>query len=114
MFIPELLQKKLLVYIEKKQLTEGFVFVTRNGNPVNRSNVWAQMKRLCGKTGIPESKVFPHNLRHLFARTYYTRERDITRLADVLGHSSIETTRVYTISTGKEHEKQLSALGLVV
>jgi site-specific recombinase XerD len=91
----------------------GPVFVTRNGKPLDRSNIWHAMKRLCGEAHVSEEKVFPHNLRHLFARTYYSKEKDIVRLADVLGHSSINTTRIYTMETGEVHRQQLESLGLL-
>ena len=92
----------------------GIIFVTRNGKAVDRSNIWAQMKRLCVTAGVNPSKVFPHNLRKLFARTFYSIEKDIAKLADILGHSSINTTRIYIISTGIEHRRKIERLGLVV
>lgn len=101
--IPTFLQKILLQYIKRTGITAGPVFVTKSGKPLNRSNIWRDMKALCKKANVDEEKVFPHNLRHLFARTFYSIERDIVRLADLLGHSSINTTRVYTIETGREH-----------
>jgi len=112
-FIPKQLCKSLKKYAAKRGINDGSIFVTRNNRPVDRSNVWKEMKRLCKKTGIAEEKVFPHNLRHLFAMTYYKVEKDIMKLADILGHSSIETTRIYIMSTGEEHAKQISCLGLV-
>ena len=102
-FIPKQLQKDLLRYIKKTGITAGSVFVTRNGKPLNRSNIWRDMKALCHRAGVDPCKVFPHNLRHLFARTFYSIERDIVKLADILGHSSINTTRIYTVETGKQH-----------
>lgn len=102
-FIPKQLQKALLRYIKKTGITAGSVFVTRNGKPLNRSNIWRDMKALCHRAGVDPCKVFPHNLRHLFARTFYSIERDIVKLADILGHSSINTTRIYTVETGKQH-----------
>ena len=101
--IPTALRKVLLQYIKKSGITAGSVFVTKTGKPLNRSNIWRDMKALCKRSDVDPEKVFPHNLRHLFARTFYSLERDIVRLADLLGHSSINTTRVYTIETGKEH-----------
>lgn len=101
--IPTALRKVLLQYIKKSGITAGSVFVTKTGKPLNRSNIWRDMKALCKRADVDPEKVFPHNLRHLFARTFYSLERDIVRLADLLGHSSINTTRVYTIETGKEH-----------
>lgn len=102
-FIPTPLRKILLQYIKKTGIKAGSVFVTKNGKPLNRSNIWRDMKSLCEKANVAPDKVFPHNLRHLFARTFYSIERDIVRLADLLGHSSINTTRIYTIETGKRH-----------
>ena len=112
--LPGLLCRRLLAYAEKEGIASGMIFVTRRGNPVNRSNIWAQMKGLCRKAGVKESKIFPHNLRKLFARTFYGIEKDIARLADILGHSSINTTRIYIVSTGTEHRKKIECLGLVV
>ena len=89
----------------KKKIKSGSVFVNKNGNPLDRSNIWSDMKKLCKETGVSEKKVFPHNLRHLFARTYYTLQKDIVRLADILGHSSVNTTRIYTMETGEIHCK---------
>ena len=88
--------------------------MTRSGKPMNRSNIWHEMKELCEAAGVDREKVFPHNLRHLFACTYYNIEKDITHLADILGHSNINTTRIYTLVSGEEQEKQISMLGLVV
>ncbi len=102
-FIPSPLRKVLLVYMKKSGIKAGSVFVTKNGKPLNRSNIWREMKALCEKAKVSADKVFPHNLRHLFARTFYSIERDIVRLADLLGHSSIDTTRIYTMETGKSH-----------
>ena len=112
--LPGLLCRRLLAYAEKEGIASGMIFVTRRGNPVNRSNIWAQMKGLCREAGVKESKIFPHNLRKLFARTFYGIEKDIARLADILGHSSINTTRIYIVSTGTEHRKKIECLGLVV
>jgi len=102
-FIPSPLRKILLQYIKKSGIEAGSVFVTKTGKPLNRSNIWRDMKALCEKANVAPDKVFPHNLRHLFARTFYSIERDIVRLADLLGHSSINTTRIYTIETGRQH-----------
>lgn len=102
-FIPVFLQNLLAKYIKKTGIKTGTIFVTKSGKPLNRSNIWRDMKMLCKKAGISSDKVFPHNLRHLFARTFYTIEKDIVRLADILGHSSIDTTRIYTKETGFEN-----------
>ena len=106
-------KKKARRQLKKTGITAGAVFVTRNGKPLNRRNIWRDMKALCRRAGIASNKVFPHNLRHLFATTYYRAYKDIAKLADVLGHSSIETTRVYLLTTGAEQVKQLDRLGLV-
>lgn len=113
-FISRDLQRVLNVYIQEQKLIGGSVFITRSGRPVDRSNVWSDMKKLCRSAGVNPEKVFPHNLRHLFARTFYAIEKDISRLADILGHSSIETTRIYILDSGYDHERQLSKLQLVV
>ena len=105
--------KKLLKYARKHKIASGEIFLTRGGKSLSRKQIWAEMKALCRKAGVTPSKVFPHNLRHLFARTFYRACRDVARLADVLGHSSIETTRIYLISTGAEHAKTLDLLRLV-
>lgn len=102
-FIPASLQKQLKAYMKKSGIIAGAVFVTRNGKPLNRRNIWRDMKALCKRAGVAPNKVFPHNLRHLFARTFYSMEKDIIRLADLLGHSSINTTRIYTLETGDKH-----------
>ena len=112
-FIPSKLCKMLQRYIREKNIKNGAVFVTRKGNPLNRSNIWAEMKRLCNKAGVLASKVFPHNLRHLFGKTYYAVYQDIVRLADILGHSSINTTRIYTAESGEVHRKRIQNLGLI-
>ena len=108
--LPQKLCAILIRYIRKMHIQEGAVFVTRNGRPVDRSNVWAEMKRLCISANVPASKVFPHNLRHLFARTYYSVEKDLCHLADLLGHSSVDTTRIYTMTSGREQIAQLDTL----
>lgn len=112
--VPEKLKRRLLEYAKKNGIHSGAVFVTRSGRPLNRSNIWSQMKRLCKTAGVKESKVFPHNLRKLFARTFYMFEKDIAKLADILGHNSIDTTRIYIMTTGTEHRKKIERLGLVV
>ena len=101
--IPNQLRTILKKYIRKRGISQGAVFVTRNGNPLDRSNLWKMMKGLCEKAQVSAEKVFPHNLRHLFARTFYALEKDVIRLADVLGHSSIDTTRIYTMETSGQH-----------
>ena len=111
--IPDRLREKLLVYIKSQKITEGPVFRTRKGNSMNRIHIWRQMKCLCQKAGITEEKVFPHNLRKLFARTFYRKEHDLAMLADVLGHSSLNTTRIYIKSTGQEHRQKMDSLNLV-
>ncbi len=113
-FLPEELRRQLLNYCSSKGITSGPVFVTRTGKPLNRCNIWAEMKSLCTSAGVSSGKVFPHNLRHLFALTYYKLEKDIVRLADILGHSNIETTRVYTFTSGEEHMKALAKLHLIL
>lgn len=112
--VPGKLKKMLLKYAKKNGIRSGAIFVTSGGRPLNRSNIWAQMKKLCQKAGVKSGKVFPHNLRKLFARTFYGIEKDIARLADLLGHSSIDTTRIYIMTTGTEHRKKIERLGLVV
>ena len=111
--IPGKLRRKLLKYARKNKTASGEIFLTRNGKGMSRKQIWAEMKALCKAAGVEASKVFPHNLRHLFARTFYKVCRDVAKLADVLGHSSIETTRIYLISTGAEHASLLERLGLV-
>lgn len=112
--IPGKLCRKLLKYAKKRKIASGEIFLTGSGKGLSRKQIWAEMKRLCKWAGVEESKVFPHNLRHLFATVFYKASRDIVKLADVLGHSSIETTRIYLISTGAEHARQLERLGLVL
>lgn len=102
-FLPKAVQKILREYIKKAGVTSGTVFVTKGGKPIDRSNLWREMQALCRKAEVSEKKVFPHNLRHLFARLHYSIEKDIVRLADILGHSSINTTRIYTAESGKLH-----------
>lgn len=112
-FIPSKLQRLLKEYMKKKQITEGAVFLTRTGTVLNRSNIWSAMKKLSQTAGIEGRKVFPHNLRHLFAKTFYSAGKDLAKLADVLGHSHIETTRIYIMESGQEHERIMEQLGLV-
>ena len=111
--LPGKLRRKLLKYAGQQKIASGEIFLTRSGRGVTRRQIWAEMKALCEKAGVERSKVFPHNLRHLFARMFYRVTRDVVKLADVLGHSSVETTRLYLISTGAEHAKVLDRLGLV-
>ena len=111
--LPGKLCRKLQKYAKKQKITSGEVFLTRSGKGISRRQIWAEMKALCKQARVAPSKVFPHNLRHLFARTFYRVSRDVAKLADVLGHSSIETTRIYLISTGAEHVRQLERLGLI-
>ena len=113
-FIVRELQKKLLRYAAEHKITSGAIFVTRNGKPMSRTNIWREMKNLCNEAGVSTRKVFPHNLRHLFARTFYGIEKDIAKLADILGHSNINTTRIYIISTGDEHRKKLESMRLII
>lgn len=112
--VPGKLKKLLLNYAKHCRIQSGTIFVTKNGKPMDRSNIWAQMKRLCTAAGVNPTKVFPHNLRKLFARTFYGIEKDIAKLADILGHSSINTTRIYIMTTGTEHRRKIERLGLVV
>ena len=112
-FLPTKLCIMLKKYIKYKKIRSGPVFVSENGNPLNRSNIWSDMKKLCRDAGVAESKVFPHNLRHLFARTYYSAQKDIVRLADILGHSNVNTTRIYTKGTRDIYRKQIQKLGLL-
>ena len=102
-FIPSTLRDILTKYIDDNNIKAGPIFITKSGKPLNRSNIWKEMKKLCEKANVSKDKVFPHNLRHLFARMFYEEEKDIVRLADVLGHSSINTTRIYTMESGKKH-----------
>lgn len=112
-FLPKQLCQILKQYIKEQKRKSGAVFVTKNGNPLDRSNIWSDMKKLCKAANVSEKKVFPHNLRHLFARTFYSLQKDIVRLADVLGHISINTTRIYTMETGEIHRRQIQKLGLL-
>ena len=112
--LPKQLCRMLKGYIKETNIKSGSVFVSKNGRPLDRSNIWSDMKKLCESAGISKDKVFPHNLRHLFARTYYSLQKDIVRLADILGHSSVNTTRIYTMESGEVHRKQLQKLGLLI
>lgn len=112
--VPGKLKNILLNYAKRHGITTGAIFVTRNGKPLHRSNIWSAMKKLCEAAGVKPSKVFPHNLRKLFARTFYGIEKDIAKLADILGHSSINTTRIYIMTTGTEHRRKIERLGLVI
>lgn len=105
--------RKLQKYAKKQKIASGEIFITQSGMGMDRKQIWAKMKRLCAAAGVERSKVFPHNLRSLFARSFYGSCHDVVRLADVLGHSNIETTRIYLMSTGKEYIRQLDKLGLV-
>ena len=111
--LPGKLRRKLLKYAKKQNTGSGEIFLTRTGKGISRRQIWAEMKAICKKAGVVPSKVFPHNLRHLFARTFYKVCRDVVQLADVLGHSSIETTRIYLASTGDEHVRRMDRLGLI-
>lgn len=112
--LPGKLRKLLLEYARKENIRSGMIFLSRNGNPLSRGSIWAQMKQLCRLAGVNPVKVFPHNLRKLFARTFYGMEKDIAKLADILGHSSIDTTRIYIMTTGSEHREKIEKLGLVL
>ena len=111
--LPGKLCRKLLKYARKQKIASGEIFLTRSGKPINRKQIWAEMKALCKQAGVEPGKVFPHNLRHLFAQTFYHQTHDVVKLADVLGHSSLTTTRIYLISTGEEHQRELEKLKLV-
>lgn len=113
-FIPQKLCKTLLSYAKNRKIQTGPVFLGKTGKPLDRSRIWAMMKGLCASAGVSEKKVFPHNLRHLFARLFYAMERDIVRLADILGHSSINTTRIYTVETGSTHRKQIEKMSALL
>lgn len=112
--LPKQLCRILTAYMKFQNRVEGEIFVTAAGKPVDRSNIWREMKSLCESAGVEEEKVFPHNLRHLFARTYYSKEKDLSRLADILGHSNVNTTRIYTMENGMMHARQIERLGLLV
>ena len=111
--LPGKLCRKLLQYAQKQKTASGAIFRTKSGKELGRRQIWAEMKRLCRAASVAADKVFPHNLRHLFARTFYRACQDVVKLADILGHSSIETTRIYLLTTGTEHLRQLERLGLL-
>lgn len=113
-FIVKDLCRKLQKYAKEQNITSGAIFITKTGKPINRSNIWRDMKALCEQAGVCPNKVFPHNLRHLFARTFYGIEKDIAKLADILGHESINTTRIYIISSGTEHRRKLENMRLII
>ena len=113
-FIVKELKQKLLRYAAKQNIKSGMIFVTRTGKPLSRTNIWREMKALCIEANVNPQKVFPHNLRHLFARVFYGIEKDIAKLADILGHSSINTTRIYIISTGTEHRQRMENMRLII
>ena len=113
-FIVRDLQRKLLRYAAEQKITSGAIFITRTGKTMSRTNIWREMKSLCEQAGVNPQKVFPHNLRHLFARTFYGIEKDIAKLADILGHSSINTTRIYIITTGNEHRLRMENMRLII
>lgn len=112
--IPDQLCRALKHYLKEQGIVNGPVFISKNGRPLDRSNIWKMLKKLCESAGVSKNKVFPHNFRHLFARTYYALEKDIVRLADILGHSSVNTTRIYTMETGDVHRMQIQRLGLLL
>lgn len=112
-FLPSQLCQLLRGYLRQQKRSTGPLFVTSTGKPMNRSNIWREMKRLCQTAGVSPNKVFPHNLRHLFARTYYALEKDLSRLADILGHTDVSTTRIYTVESGRVHQRQMDQMRLV-
>ena len=113
-FIVKELRKKLLRYAAEQNIKTGMIFITKAGKPINRTNIWREMKSLCKAANVNPQKVFPHNLRHLFARVFYGIEKDIAKLADILGHSSINTTRIYIISPGTEHRRRMENMHLIL
>ena len=113
-FLVKALRQKLLRYAAEQNIKSGMIFVTRTGKPISRTNIWREMKALCAEANVNPEKVFPHNLRHLFARVFYGIEKDIAKLADILGHSSINTTRIYIISTGTEHRQRMENMRLII
>ena len=113
-FIVKKLKQKLLRYAAEQGIKSGMIFVTRTGEPISRTNIWREMKSLCEQANVNLQKVFPHNLRHLFARVFYGIEKDIAKLSDILGHSSINTTRIYIVSTGTEHKKRMENMRLII
>ena len=113
-FIVKELKQNLLCYAAKQKIKSGMIFITRTGKAISRCNIWRDMKALCEQANVSPDKVFPHNLRHLFARTFYGIEKDIAKLADILGHSSIDTTRIYIITTGAEHKRKMENMRLII
>ena len=113
-FLPARLQKKLKAYAAKKGISEGVIFAAKSGRPLHSGNIWAEMKKLCKDSEVSPEKVFPHNLRHLFARIFYSLDKDIAKLADMLGHSNIETTRIYIMESGRIHRQKLERMRLVL
>lgn len=113
-FVVSKLQKKLLDYAKRNNIESGMLFITKSGKPLDRTNIWREMKKLCELAGIAAEKVFPHNLRHLFARTFYGIEKDIAKLADILGHSNINTTRIYIMTTFAEHKRKMESMRLII
>lgn len=113
-FIVRDLQKKLIKYAEEQEIRSGAIFITRTGKSISRTNIWREMKAICEQANVNPNKVFPHNLRHLFARVFYSIEKDIAKLADILGHSSINTTRIYIVSTGTEHRMHMENMRLII
>lgn len=113
-FLPGRLRRLLRKYLQKQKKTAGAVFTTRTGRPLDRSNIWRDMKALCESADVEPGKVFPLNLRHLFARTYYSLEKDLSRMEEILGHSSVNTTRIYTMESGGVHQRQLERMGLII
>ena len=111
--LPKELCKILKGYIRENNIKNGSLFVSRNGKPLDRSHIWKMLKALCETAGVSKDKVYPHSFRHLFARTYYGMQKDIVRLADILGHLSVNTTRIYTVEAGEIHRKQIQMLGLL-
>lgn len=113
-FLPDRLIAHLRRYVKKRKITSGEIFISRTGKRLDRTAIWRMMKRLCAKAGVDQKKVFPHNLRHLFATTYYRMKKDISKLADLLGHSSIETTRIYILESSRSHYQDLENMHLVI
>ena len=113
-FVVSKLQNKLLAYAKRNNIESGMLFTTKSGKPLDRSNIWREMKKLCELADIAAEKVFPHNLRHLFARTFYSIEKDIAKLADILGHSNINTTRIYIMTTFAEHKRKMESMRLII
>lgn len=111
--LPQMLCRMLQRYCKEEEIEHGAVFITKSGKNLDRSNIWHELKRLSQMAGVAQEKVFPHNFRHLFARTYYAQQRDVVRLADILGHANINTTRIYTMESGKVHQRQLQRMGLL-